>query len=91
MENNNNNVIFVAEIPKIEIMETLWTILWIVGVTIALILFYCGGWWPRTWFRGFLFTLLSFAFYAIEFRFPSYSYLSHPIRYMEVLQWWMVR
>ena len=31
------------------------------------------------------------SFYAIEFRFPSYSYLSHPIRYMEVLQWWMVR
>ena len=32
-----------------------------------------------------------FLVHTIEFRFPSYSYLSHPIRYMEVLQWWMVR
>ena len=46
-------------------METLWTIIWLVGVSVALFLFYCGGWWPRTWFRGFLFILLSFAFLPI--------------------------
>ena len=31
------------------------------------------------------------SFYAIELRFPSYNYVSHSIRYMEVLQWWVVR
>ena len=65
MENIIVNIIFATERNQTEVMETLWTILWIVGVTIALFLFYCGGWWPRTWFRGFLFTLLSFAFLPI--------------------------
>ena len=55
-------------------METFWTILWIVGVSVALFLFYCGGWWPRTWFRGFLFVLLSFALLPI---------ITFPI------QWWV--
>ena len=67
-------VIFVVQTNIKEIMETFWTIIWIVGVTVALFLFYCGGWWPRTWFRGFLFILLSFAFLPI---------VTFPI------QWWV--
>ena len=58
---------------KLIIMETLWTILWIVGVTIALFLFYCGGWWPSTWFRGFLFIILTCLFTPI---------ITFPIQYV---------
>ncbi len=74
MENIIINIIFVVKIFQSEIMETIWTIIWIVGVSVALFLFYCGGWWPRTWFRGFLFTLLSFALLPI---------ITFPI------QWWV--
>lgn len=43
-------------------METFYSILVGIGIVVALFLFYCGGWWPRTWFRGCLFIYLSFVF-----------------------------
>lgn len=41
-------------------METLWVILIFIAITVALFLFYCKGWWPSTWWRGFCFIILTF-------------------------------
>ena len=54
-------------------METFYSILVGIGLAVALFLFYCGGWWPRTWFRGFLFILLTFIFTPI---------ITFPIQYV---------
>ena len=55
-------------------METLYTILVGIGMVVAFFLFYCGGWWPRTWFRGFMFVALSCMFTP---------FITFPI------QWWI--
>ena len=43
-------------------METLWVILVGLVTAVALFLFYCKGWWPRTWWRGFCFVMLTLIF-----------------------------
>ncbi len=73
MENIIINIIFVVKIFQSEIMETLWTILVGVVLTVALFLFYCKGWWPSTWFRGFLFIALTCLFTPI---------ITFPIQYV---------
>jgi hypothetical protein len=73
LENIIINIIFVVKIFQSEIMETLWTILVGVVLTVALFLFYCKGWWPSTWFRGFLFIALTCLFTPI---------ITFPIQYV---------
>ena len=73
MENIIINIIFVVKLFQSEIMETLWTILVGVVLTVALFLFYCKGWWPSTWFRGFLFIALTCLFTPI---------ITFPIQYV---------
>jgi hypothetical protein len=44
------------------VMETLWVILVGLVTAVALFLFYCKGWWPSTWWRGFCFVMLTLIF-----------------------------
>ena len=47
------------------VMETLWVILVGLVTAVALFLFYCKGWWPSTWWRGFCFVMLTLIFTPI--------------------------